>query len=392
MTQGLPVSRLVSVTVNLSPIAASYANFNTLLIMGNSNVINVTDRIRLYQTLAAVATDFGTSAPEYLASSLYFGQTPQPQTLYIGRWAQAATQGLLLGGPLTATQQLIATWQAVTNGGFKIAINGGAQTNITGLNFSAAANLNAVATIINTALTAATVAAQVTWNSTYNQFTFATTATGATAAVAALVPPTAGTDISGTAGGFLLGSSTTLSEIVNGIAAESAVASVAILDGVRQQWYGLMFASASIVDSDHLAIAAYIEGDGPTLPHIYGLTTAEAAAITSNDSTSIGYQLKQLGYNRTFYQYSTQNSYAVASIFGRAFPVNFTANNSTITLMYKQEPGVTPEPLTASQASALDSNNYNYFTAFNPRLHTQGSRRRQRTPHRRPAKHDVRHV
>jgi hypothetical protein len=126
-----------------------------------------------------------------------------------------------------------------------------------------------------------------------------------------------------------------------------------------------MFASTHIVDADHLAIAAYIEGDGVNLPHIYGLTTSEAAALTSTDSTSIGFQLKALKYNRTFYQYSSSSSYAVASMFGRILTTNFLANNTTITLMYKQEPGVTAENLTQSQYAALNSTNYNFFVEFN---------------------------
>lgn len=366
MSKGLPVSRLISVDVVLTPLAAQFLNFNSLLIVGDSNVINTADRIRSYDSLAAVATDFGTTAPEYLAADLFFSQVPQPSQLYIGRWAQAATHGLLVCGALTAAQQVMSNWTAITTGAIKIAVDGGSLTNCTGLDFHLQSNLNGVASVIQTAVRALAGAfanVTVTWNSTYNQFTFASGTTGASSAVAALTTPGSGVDITAQ----LMGTAATLEETVQGIAAESAVTAVTILDQAAQQWYGLMFAAgtnnADFMDSDALAVAAYIQGSSN--PHVFGVTTSEAAAITTNDSTSIGYQLKQLAYSRTLYQYSTSSAYAMASFFGRAFTVNFAQNNSTITMMYKQEPGVVAESLTATGADALDSNYYTYYADFN---------------------------
>ena len=101
MTQGLNVGRLVSVTVNLAPLAAARRGFGTLLIAGDSNVIDGSERFRTYVDLESVAGDFGTSAPEYEAASLYFGQSPRPQQLMIGRWIRTATAAMLKGGILT---------------------------------------------------------------------------------------------------------------------------------------------------------------------------------------------------------------------------------------------------------------------------------------------------
>ena len=81
MTTGLPVSSIVAVSIFLTPPAAQFGNFNIPLILGDSNVIDVRQRLRTYTSLSQVATDFGTSAGEYLAAQLFFGQSPQPQTL-----------------------------------------------------------------------------------------------------------------------------------------------------------------------------------------------------------------------------------------------------------------------------------------------------------------------
>src|SRR6218665_1601538 len=104
MVQALPVGRLIRVAINLQPLAAARRGFGTLLVAGSSNVIDGQERVRTYTTLDAVANDFGTSAPEYLAASLYFGQSPRPNTLMIGRWLETAVAGFLRGGILTTAQ------------------------------------------------------------------------------------------------------------------------------------------------------------------------------------------------------------------------------------------------------------------------------------------------
>src|SRR6516225_3783948 len=116
MANTLPVSRLINVTINMSPQAAQGANLNTGLIMGASTVIDTGERFRSYASASAIATDFGTSAPEYLAANLYFQQVPQPAALLVGRWAKAATSAKLKGGLLSAAAQVMSNWTTVSNG------------------------------------------------------------------------------------------------------------------------------------------------------------------------------------------------------------------------------------------------------------------------------------
>lgn len=362
MPQGLAVQRLISVTVTLNPVAAQGINFDTCLIVGDSNVINTQDRIRSYNSLADIAADFGTNAPEYAAAVLFFSQVPQPGQLYIGRWASSATHGLLVGGPLTTAQALPTAWNILANAEFHINADGAGLVNIGPVDLTGTSNLNGVATALQAAIQThggALAAVTVQWNAPQNQFTFASGTTGTMSTIAALTAGSAGTDISVQ----LKGTAATLSEILAGIGAESAVTAVTILDGLQTQWYGLLFASANVVDADCLAVAAYVQGS--TNPHLFGWTTSEAAALTTNDTSSIGYQLKQLGYTRTFYQYSSSSAYAAASIFGRGCTVNFTGSLTVINFMWQQEPGVIAEALTSSEADALDARNYNYFAQFN---------------------------
>lgn len=469
--QGLPVSKLISVSVTLTPSAAQGANLNSAMIVGDSSVIDVVTRYRSYESLAQVGTDFGTTAPEYYAADLYFSQSPQPTQLYIGRWAQSATPGQLWGGAVSNANQLYTAWTGITSGSFGITINSVPYA-VTGLNFSAVTNLNGVASVVQTALQALLASTLCTWEAEQEDFVFQSPTTGAASTVSFLTPPTAlgiatfsanptnadtitfdgssvefvtsgatglqvniggtlavtlaslltllnssadsnivkmsysvvgdvlyvlskvtgtagdsytlaksstaitlsnlsGGDLTGGAGtdvsGMLAGLSTSSGAYVaNGIAAETAVAAVTILDSQNTSWYALAFAAgtnnADYTDASALAVAAYIEG--ASNPHLNFVTTSEAAALTTNDSSSLGYQLHTLNYKRTSAQYSSTNAYAAVSSIALGVGVNFNASDSTINWQYQGQPGVVAENLTLAQSQALDANKYNYCANY----------------------------
>ncbi|MGA4275576.1 DUF3383 domain-containing protein [Ralstonia nicotianae] len=465
MPNTLPVSRLINVAINMSPQAAQGANLNTLLIMGASSVIDTGERFRAYASAAAVGTDLGLSAPEYLAAALHFNQTPQPQSLLVGRWAKTATSAKLKGGLLSAAAQAMALWTIISNGAFSITIDGVVK-NVTSLDFTATTNLNGVASAISTALGSS---GTCVWNANYSRFEITSASSGAGAAASGTVTLTGnpaandtvtigGTAITfvsanptgnqvllgttaaqtganlqaflqaspdvniskckfstslgvvsatygtvGTAGNaFTLAKSSTnitlsgatltggvnastitygaspatgtdisaqlglttgvASAPVNGVNAEQPVDAVAaMVTNFGRQFLGVTFADTSITNTQHLAVAAYVEADQA---HLYGITSQEAAAVDATQTTDIGYQLKQLGYMRSFAQWSSTSPYAVASMLGRLLTVNFNGNRTTITLMYKTEPGVVAESLNTTQANALDAKNYNYYVNF----------------------------
>lgn len=354
MSKGLSVSDVVNVQINMSPLAAAVRNFGALLILGASPVIDTVDRIRQYTSIDGVAADFGNTAPEYLAAILFFSQSPQPSVLYIGRWAKTATSAQLLGGTLSPTQQQIANFTAVTAGGMKITVDGTLKT-LSSVNLSAVSNLNGVATAVTTALAGA---ATVIWNANFQRFEVTSATTGVTSTITYATPPTSGTDISG-----LLGlTSGAASAPVAGISAESILSAVQACAPFGD-WYGLSVADTSLQTADHLTVSAYIEAASPS--RIYGITTQDPTVLDPSSTTDLPSQLKALNYMRSFSQYSTSSPYAIASMYGRAFTVDFTANNSTITLKFKQEPGVAAETLNETQAATLKAKNCNVFVNYN---------------------------
>lgn len=128
-------------------------------------------------------------------------------------------------------------------------------------------------------------------------------------------------------------------------------------------WYGLGIADKEdIADDDWLKVAAAIEASG--VSRILAITTSDPATFDATSTADLAYKLKAAKYGRTFVQYSTGSKYAALSAFGRAFTVNFNGSNTTITLKFKQEPGITYETLTTNQAAALDAKNCNVFVYY----------------------------
>lgn len=362
----LSIGYLVSVSINLSPLGAVAQNLSVDLVLGNSAVINTVERMRTYASAAALVADgFGTASPEYLSAVLWFEQQPQPSLLNVGRWAQTATAGQLICGPLSVAQQAVSYWNALTLSSFNVNVNAGGVGPVTFASgaFSAATTLQGVASVIQTRLDAVeSDLATVVYDPVYQRFEFTSPTTGTTSSISFLTTGTYGTDLSVP----LVGTNTAGNGayVVQGIDAESALAAVTLFDNnFGQQWYGLQMPSISS-DSDTVAVAGFIESTSAN-KHIFGNTTQEGAVIAGNDNTSVAYLLKSLGYNRTATQYSSHNAYAVASLFARILTVDYTANNSTITLAYKQEPGIVPETLNQTQLNNLVADNANAFLAFN---------------------------
>jgi len=113
MTQGLPVSNVVNVDVIMSPTAATGRNFGSLLILGSSTVIPVSERIRMYAAIEDIGDDFGVDSPEYEAGLVFFSQSPKPTQVYIGRWAKTLTSSEV--GPVETVEAAVNACLQYTN-------------------------------------------------------------------------------------------------------------------------------------------------------------------------------------------------------------------------------------------------------------------------------------
>lgn len=339
----LPVNRIVDVTIQMSPLAAATRNFGAMLIVGASDVIDTQERIRAYSSVTDIANDFGTSAPEYQAAVAFFAQSPQPTTVQVGRWARSATSGLYKGKILSTSDQEMDNFTTISAGAFDVTIDGSV-VNVTAVNLSAQSNLNGVASQVSAALKSK---GTCVWNG--QQFVIKSASTGQTSTVSTVTS----TQLSQAMG---LDSGT----MVTGAPAETLEeATVALLD--INTWYGAFY-TGDLEDQDVINTAALISASTPS--HICAFTLKETDELDGTQTSSLGYELAQLGNNRVLPMYSSTNDNAAMSVLGRMSTVNFEGSNTTITLMFKQCPGVEPEYLRTSQANALQGNNVNVFVAY----------------------------
>lgn len=348
--KALSVSRVVKVAVNLQPLAAARRNFGILLLVGSSDVIAQDERIRSYTGIEGVAADFGLDAPEYAAAELFFSQTPRPSILQIGRWIKQAAPAVLRGGILDSSSA--SAWTRITDGSFTLRVGGVEQT-VTGLDFSGVTNLNGVAAVIDAELSSH--GALCRWDG--QRFIVSTTATGASASLGYMSAGATGTGIADL---LALTVQTALAP-VGGVDAESAVECAAALADLSGEWYGCVFADADLDVEDHLAVAAFIEAASKS--RVYGVTVTDPRVLDAAYTDDVASRLKALKRKRTIVTYS-RNPYAVVSAMGRAFTVNFSANASTITLKFKQLPGIEAEGLTETQARTLEAKRCNVFAAY----------------------------
>lgn len=243
MEKGLPLNRITNVTVTLSARAAQGRNFGSMLILGDSTVIPIAERLRAYSSPDDIGDDFGVDSEEYKAAVIWFSQDPKPTMVYVGRWVKTLVDGEA-------------------------------------------------------------------------------------------------------------GTPETLLEAVN-----------ALMD--YNAWYGLHLAVPEADypdDATIITVSAAIEAS--TVSRIFGITTDEATILDAATTTDLASKLKAAKYSRTFIQYSTSSRYAALSAFARAFTVDFTGSNTTITLKFKQEPGITYETLGTSQANNLEAKNCNVYVYY----------------------------
>lgn len=347
----LPVSDIVQVQILVSPQAPVAQGFGIGYVLGKSTVLPLEERIRFYTSLATVNADFASNTEEYKAASAYFGQSPAPAMLAIGRRFLAAQAAKLRGGAVSAVH---TTYTGVTNGGFDITING-VNRQITAINCGAATSMADVATAIQTRLAAALASTTCVWNG--SRFVITSPTTGPASLITIASAPTGGG--SPTDASAIFGFTTDTGALaVQGIAIESMTDSVNASIAFDNSWYGLSLTFDASVQ-DHKDAAAVAQASKKA----FFYTTNDPNAKLSAATTDLGYFFKNLSYDYAFGVYST-SPYAHMSAMARAFIVDFSQPNSTITLKFKKLPGIGADSITESERLALEGKNLNYYTSF----------------------------
>ncbi len=349
----IPVSKVVKVSILSSPTFPKRKGFGLLLIIGNSAKLPVGNRIRFYSDMDAVAADFSSADEEYKAAQVFFSQAPRPTELAIGRRFDVAVPGELMCS--VNYDKTLANWQAVVNGGFDIKLDG-VNKQITALNLSGAANMNAVATAIQTKLAAAAAGTTCVFDGT--RFIIRSGTTGIASTVDYTTAPTgagAPTDI-----GAMLGSRIEdLGIKTAGAAVETIAGTLDALQNIDPSWYGFTF-TKEVTEQNVKDAAAWAEAR----VKLFGYTSSASNVLDQAAINDICSYMKSNLYDRTIGIWDDNDPYQIVSAFARGFTVNFNEQNSTITLKFKLLPGTSPITITESQRLALVAKNCNYYTYF----------------------------
>lgn len=346
----IPVSKVVKVGILTSPTFPARKGFGLLCIFGISASLPVGDRIRFYSDIDGVAADFSSTSDEYKAAQIFFSQSPRPTELAIARRFNVAVAGELMGS--VNYDKDIANYNAISTGSLTITIDGVVK-NLTGIDLSTAANMNAVASAIATKLNVASAGSTCVF--TGSRFIVRSGTTGATSTVTYATAAPSGIDLAP-----LLGlRAEDLGVYTAGAAAESVTDTLNAVQDKNQSWYGFTF-TKEIAEAQLKEAAAWAEAR----IKVFGYTTKASNVQDAAASNDIATFFKTSGYSRTIGQYDPDDDYAIVSAMARAFTVNFNEQNSTLTLKFKLEPGVTPATITESQRMALTAKNINYYSYF----------------------------
>ncbi|HBC94295.1 MAG TPA: hypothetical protein DCZ10_15710 [Pelotomaculum sp.] len=345
----LPLSDIVNVTLEISPMAAVRSGFNLGLIIGNSAVIPPSERVRLYSGLTAMIEDgFTTSDPEYSAATLYFGQNPRPTRLAVGRWG-------LTDGPVV---QAVMACRAANSEWYACTVCGAESEDVLAIASYIEAAEPKSAFFYTTADTDVLTGTALTAGYETGAADPSTDISGGTANKFKIAVDGDASDppdyqgvtlaLTGLNTGNLIAAA--MQEEIRAIGGAYSAVTVSYADGVYIITSGTtgLLSRVRVANGDTNNVAAALK------------IGAVNGAVDTDGAGSIMSDLKEKQYMRTLGQYSTVTD-AAAAILGYAMGANTGVANSAYTLAYKTEVGVSTEDLTLTQVATIKGQNGNVY-------------------------------
>ena len=149
----IPLSDIVAVNIAVAPNAIATDGFGPMLFMSKEFVPTVdVYPVRQYTSLSSVLADFPTGEIAKAATTWY-SQKPTPKTFLVGAIINDKTTAATPGTLTSNTAAVLATIKAETAAVLTAEINGVSKSTAA-MDFSSAADLDAVVTKVNAALAA----------------------------------------------------------------------------------------------------------------------------------------------------------------------------------------------------------------------------------------------
>lgn len=292
---------------------------------------------------------FGSGSPEAAYALKYFGYlSPAPasraQALQFAAYAPAGRAPVIFGAKIDANA--LTTLQAINAGTLRIQL-GATLINVAGINFTAAASLANVATILQTAIRAVGGAQYANATVTYSALNGAFTITGDTVgtAVAQVTVVGGGADVAVPM--KLAGVGAIASP---GVAAQTMLDAFLAAEAVTDSFGSVSFATQGTLD-EAVLLAEYIDGLNVKYQFYYTVTniTAQAASAAMIAISSVGLIL-----NLTAGQYLESLPAAIMAA------TDYQRINATINYMFRQGNYV-GEVVTNADANIYDALRVNYY-------------------------------
>jgi hypothetical protein len=391
----LSLQRVADIIINVAPAAAPRATFNQILIVGKSGHIPQSMRIMQVDQNFAVemtAQGFQTTDPEYIAMQVYFNQTPAPSSGFVGCQDPTALQVEIVdadnAGHGYAPGDIVGITQAGASGG-QIAIltvlsgalsmagyqqndvltlAGGTGGTIKVLTVDGSGNILTFSILTagsGYSISTNNVTTDSPAHGTGAKFDISAVLNGVAATIQNYIPGTGYIVEDENATTAITGSGSGLKVNITGIG-ESPLQAITACRAANFEWYVGVVLTA--IDADHKLIADWAESAQPST--VYAFTCSEADVL-NGVSSNIGLFLKNLGYKRTIWQYSTVQgtanpdaAYAIIGVLGYAMGQNSGTANSAFTLKFKSEVEIATEPLTLTQIANIEGAGGNLYLSY----------------------------
>lgn len=394
----LALSNIIDISVTVSPSTPAVNPFNIGLFVGPSTVIpsyGANSRVQTFTSPATVlAAGFSLSSPEYLASLIYFDQTPTAAKFALGRQDLTALQTVTVAGR-TVTDGVMTLHDTTLDSATADFVTGdvGSIVIVEGAGTAGAALVTTISTITSTtacvlatesltAVTGAQTSIGFTGSGYHaNDLVTVTQAGGNYGTVKVLTVGISGqvltaAVVSGQQGtGYTVASSlpTVAVSPATGTGLEVNITAVGetLLEAVTAcraasgLWYGLAVNAPTLTDNLYIA-----EWADPQWQSTRYYAYSGDAAIPAGTPSNLALQLQTLNL-RVIGQYATtqsglypNNVYAAVAAMGVEMGLQTGLANSFFTLAHKTLAGIAPEPLTQTQYQNIVSSGFNVYGNF----------------------------
>lgn len=350
-----PLTRDLDVSVTISRPLTEIATDLTMICFATTDTgfPPNNERVRFYSSLEGVLADFSATSEAYFAANAFFSQSPRPTTMAIGAVFEDPQPAILISNEVDLSQL------AGIADGSMVVMLGDTPVVYDNLDFTGVSTLQAVAAVLNNAEEVTGLVATVEYG---NRLTLHSTSLGNNVSIGSVMQHTEGTYAAPALGFDEAGSPTNIA----GYTPESTVSELELIATAAKcsgrPIYGWVIDRKWRDSDDQFAVAQWAEG---RVPAVFSGCTNSATAYLTSDTTNIGYRCFNSGFRRTCIMYhNNAQLYPDMSYLAYALSVDYSLADSTITMKFKQLPGISVVNITESQLSALDSRRINVYVAI----------------------------